>query len=178
MQTFFVHMREPLRSFRELGPFGFATFMLVVGGNAFVALAHPIFVFGLCWRIVFGTEAPIEGTLCAISVAAGYVPSVALAWRGLSHRGVPHKIRILLWTPLHWLLLSIAAWWGAGELILAPTRWNKTEHGLELPQSRGSSLAKLSRHIADLKRRGELPQIRIGATYSVGDRRRLPRASA
>jgi len=178
MQTFLVHMREPLRSFRELGPFGFATFMLVVGGNTFVALAHPIFVVGLCCRMVFGTDVSIDATLCAISVIAGYVPSVALAWRGLSHRGVPNKLRILVWTPLHWLLLSAAAWWAAGELILAPTRWNKTEHGLVPPQSGASPLVKLSRHIADLERRGELPQIRIGATYSAADRPRRPRVSA
>jgi len=178
MQTFLVHMREPLRSFRELGPFGFAAFMLVVGGNAFVALMHPIFVAGLCWRIVFDTEASIDATLCAISVAAGYVPTVALAWRGLSHRGVPNKLRILVWTPLHWLLLSAAAWWAAVELIFAPTRWNKTEHGLITPQRGGPSLAKLSSHIADLERRGELPQIRIGATCSAAGRRRRPQVSA
>jgi cellulose synthase/poly-beta-1,6-N-acetylglucosamine synthase-like glycosyltransferase len=178
MQTFLVHMREPLRSFRELGPFGFATFMLVVGGNAFVALAHPIFVVGLCWRIAFGNEVSIDATLCAASVATGYVPSVALAWRGLSYRGVPNKLRILAWTPLHWLLLSTAAWWAVGELILAPTRWNKTEHGLVPPQNGMFSLVKLSRHIADLERRGELPQIGVGATYSAADRRRRPRVSA
>ena len=178
MQTFLVHMREPLRSFRELRPFGFATFMLVVGGNAFVALTHPIFVVGLCWRIIFGNGVSIDATLCAISVAAGYVPSVALAWRGLSRRGVPNKLRILIWTPLHWLLLSTAAWWAVVELILAPTRWNKTEHGLMPPQSGASSLVKLSRHIADLERRGELQQIRIAATYSAADRRRRPRVSS
>jgi cellulose synthase/poly-beta-1,6-N-acetylglucosamine synthase-like glycosyltransferase len=179
MQTFLVHMRQPQRLLRELGPRGFATFFLVVGGNAFVALVHPIFVVGLGWRVAFGAEGSIDaGLCCGISVAAGYAPTAALAWRGLSFRGVPGKFRILVWTPLHWLLLSGAAWWAAIELTHAPFRWNKTEHGLDRPPSVASSLVKLSRRVAGLKRRGELPQIWIDATYNVADRRRLPQASA
>jgi cellulose synthase/poly-beta-1,6-N-acetylglucosamine synthase-like glycosyltransferase len=178
MQTFLVHMRQPQRLFHELGPRGFATFFLVVGGNAFVALVHPIFVAGLCWRVAFGVEGLVDAGLCGISVMAGYGPSVALAWRGLSFRGVPDKLRILAWTPLHWLLLSGAAWWAAIELTHAPFRWNKTEHGLDRSPSVPSTLVELSRRVAGLKRRGELPQIWIDATYNVAGRRRLPRASA
>ena len=177
MQTFLVHMREPRRTLNELGPRGFATFVIIVGGNAFVALVHPIFVIGLCWEFSFGSQGPIETALCVISIVAGYVPSVALAWRGLSHRGVADKRRILTWTPLHWLLLSVAAWWAAIELILAPSRWNKTEHGLDRQQSATAALVRLSRHIADLERRGELPSLWIDATYSAADRRRPRRAS-
>ena len=139
---------------------------------------HPIFVVGLCWRIAFGAEGSIYAGLCGVSVVAGYAPSAALAWRGLSLRGVPGKLRILVWTPLHWLLLSGAAWWAAIELTHAPFRWNKTEHGLDQPPSVASSLVELSRRVAGLKRRGELPQIWIDATYNVADRRRLPQVSA
>jgi cellulose synthase/poly-beta-1,6-N-acetylglucosamine synthase-like glycosyltransferase len=178
MQTFLVHMRQPQRLFHELGPRGFATFFLVVGGNAFVALVHPIFAVGLCWKIAFGAEDSIEAGLCGISIVAGYGPSVALAWRGLSFRRVPDKLRILAWTPLHWLLLSGAAWWAAIELIHAPFRWNKTEHGLDWPPNVAATLVGLNHRLAGLKRRGELPQIWIDATYNVADRRRLPRASA
>jgi hypothetical protein len=32
--------------------------------------------------------------------------------------------------PLYFLLVSLAAWCGLVELIRAPNRWNKTEHGL------------------------------------------------
>ena len=178
MQTFLVHMRQPLRSFRELGPRGFATLLLVVGGNAFVALVHPILIARLCWDLAFGSRDSIEVALCVLSVAAGYLPSAALAWRGLSYRGVPDRLRILVWTPLHWLLLSAAAWWAAGELIFAPARWNKTEHGTDREQAIAPLLVKLSQHVADMERRGDLPQIWIDATYSAADRRRLPRASA
>jgi cellulose synthase/poly-beta-1,6-N-acetylglucosamine synthase-like glycosyltransferase len=178
MQTSLVHMRQPQRLFHELGSRGLATLVLLVGGNAFVALVHPVFVFGLSRKVAFGTEGSIDAALCGISVVAGYGPSVALAWRGLSFRGVPDKLRILAWTPLHWLLLSVAAWWAAIELILAPFRWNKTEHGLDRAPGIASTLVELSRYLAGLKRRGELPQIWTDATYNDADRRRLPRASA
>ena len=178
MQTFLVHMRQPQRLLRELGPRGFATFLLVVGGNAFVALVHPIFIVGLGCKVAFGADGPIDAALCGLSVVAGYGPSVALAWRGLCLRCVPNKLCILVWTPLHWILLSVAAWWAAIELTYAPFRWNKTEHGLDRPPSVASMLVELRRRIASLERRGALPQIWIDATYNVADRQRLPRASA
>jgi cellulose synthase/poly-beta-1,6-N-acetylglucosamine synthase-like glycosyltransferase len=178
MQTLLVHMRDPRRSFRELGPSGFATLLLVVGGNALVALVHPIFILGLVCKLAFGTASLLEVAISVLSVLAGYGPSVLLAWRGLSHRCVPHKLRVLAWTPLHWLLLSAAAWWGAIELIRAPFRWNKTEHGVDQPRSIASRLLTLGEQVTESKRRGELPQIWIDATYNVADRRRIPRASA
>src|SRR5262249_18461362 len=159
--------------FHELGSRGFASFLLVVGGNAFVPLVHPIFVVELGWRLAFGEEGSINAGLCVISIVAGYVPSVALAWPGMSYRGGVDKMRILAWTPLHWLLLSGAAWWAAIELIYAPFLWNKTEHGLDRTQSVASTLVALSRDVAGLKRRGHLPQIGIDATYGAADRRRL-----
>jgi len=55
-------------------------------------------------------------------------------------------------------LLSVAGWWAAIELTFAPSRWNKTEHGLERPQDIAPTLVALSRNIADLERRGELPR--------------------
>ena len=178
MQTFLVHMREPRQLLRELGLRGFVTFLLVVGGNAFAAMAHPIFVVGLFCRIAFGVGDPLEIATCAASVLIGYMPSIFLAWRGLSYRGVPKRLRILAWTPVHWLLLSVAAWRAAGELIATPSYWNKTEHGLDKAQSIVPALIKLSRHIEDMERRGELPQIWIDATCSAANQRQLPQAFA
>jgi len=69
---------------------------------------------------------------------------------------------VLVLTPLHWLLLSIAAWWAAIELIYAPFRWRKTEHGLDRTsreRSSARSLLELERLLGDLNRRGELAQI-------------------
>jgi hypothetical protein len=37
-----------------------------------------------------------------------------------------------LLTPLYWGLMSVAAWVALVELILRPSHWHKTEHGLHL----------------------------------------------
>jgi hypothetical protein len=37
---------------------------------------------------------------------------------------------VLLLVPIHWLLLSIAAWQAVWKLAYDPYRWDKTEHGL------------------------------------------------
>jgi hypothetical protein len=61
----------------------------------------------------------------------GYCTSAALGLLGLWQRGILHKASVLVLTPIHWLLLSAAAWCAAWELIFSPFRWRKTEHGLD-----------------------------------------------
>jgi len=59
-------------------------------------------------------------------------------------------------------MLSLAAWWAAFELVRAPFRWRKTEHGLDEAsrQERTTrSLLELERHLSGLINRGELDQI-------------------
>jgi hypothetical protein len=97
------------------------------------------------------------------AAGAGYLTSAYIGWRGLSYRGVPNKMCVLLYTPLHWLLLSLAAWRGACELIWNPSRWGKTEHGLDdasRQERTTKSLLELERLVSGLIRRGELAQIR------------------
>ena len=96
------------------------------------------------------------------AATVGYLTSAYVSWHGLSHRGVPNKIRILLYTPLHWLLLSAAAWLAALELLWGPFRWRKTEHGLDDASRREratKSLLELERLVSGLIKRGELAQI-------------------
>ncbi len=54
MQTWLVHMRQPGRLLRELGPTGFLTFQLIVGGNALAALVHPLFMAALIYSVASG----------------------------------------------------------------------------------------------------------------------------
>jgi len=89
-------------------------FQLIVGGNALVALAHPLFIFGLIREVI--ALAPRGYDLAGLRIshflaaaAVGYSTSAYLGWLGLSKRAVPDRMRILLWTPLHWLMLSLAA---------------------------------------------------------------------
>ena len=60
--------------------------------------------------------------------------------RGLARRGLRRVAWWLVLVPLHWLLLSLAAWRALYQLVRAPQRWEKTEHGL----ARNSRRAKLN----------------------------------
>jgi glycosyltransferase XagB len=168
MQTWLVHMREPRQLFRELGFAGFLTFQLIVGGNALVALAHSVFMVVLIFKLValvlqsYDWALVIHMVHCLGITAVGYSISAYFGWLGLGRRGERKKFRILIWTPVHWLLLSFAAWSATFELITRPYFWKKTEHGLDQAsrqESRTRSLLELERHLTELEKNGLLPRV-------------------
>jgi hypothetical protein len=55
MQTWCTHMQAPGRLFRDLGPLGFLSLQLIVGGNVLAALVHPLFLAGLVIACLNGT---------------------------------------------------------------------------------------------------------------------------
>ena len=86
------------------------------------------------------------------SLGAGYLISAFLGLRGLMQRGVTSAAWTLALLPLHWLLLSFAAWRALLQLAYDPHGWEKTEHGL----------AKSSR-LADM---GSPPAARVRREFS------------
>ena len=133
MQTWLVHMREPRRLRRELGVWPFLAVQLIVGGNVLASLVHPLMIG---WLIAaFIVETPLWTTQAAAAVFAaaiigGYATSVVIGAAGLVRRGLATHTWVLLLVPVHWLLLSLAAWRALYQLIRDPYLWEKTEHGL------------------------------------------------
>jgi cellulose synthase/poly-beta-1,6-N-acetylglucosamine synthase-like glycosyltransferase len=190
MQTWLVHMRRPGRLLRDLGPLGFATFQLIVGGNALAALVHPLFMAALIYSLARGApmwrddSVPLV-VLAAIygaSVAIGYFTSAFLGWLGLSRRGLLSTAWVLLLTPVHWLMLSLAAWRALYQLVTAPYRWEKTEHGLAKSSRRATklvrSLVKFERRLTALKQAGALPALADEAAAGAGSSTPQSRAVA
>jgi hypothetical protein len=189
MQTWLVHMRQPLALLRDLGLPGFITFQLLVGGNALAALVHPLFMAGL---IYYGMIKPATAAgsdmnatlawLYGASVAVGYLASAFIGGLGLMRRGLFANAWILLLTPLHWLLLSLAAWRALYQLAVAPYAWEKTEHGLaktsRLAASLTRSLLDLERYFKAHKEAGDLPAVGGAARNTSAARRRRPRVAA
>jgi hypothetical protein len=100
------------------------------------ALIHPFFMAGLGYtlfelptpwaNVVMQNALPIFAT----SLLSGYASTIALDVIGLRRRGLLRHAWVLILTPLHWLLLSVAAWRAMFQLIYDPQCWEKTEHGL------------------------------------------------
>ena len=170
-------MREPRQLLRDLGLPGFLTFQLAVGGSALAALVHPLFVASL---IYFGAIKPIW--LYGFTVTAGYLASAFLGWLGLKRRGLLAGAWILLLTPVHWLLLSLAAWRALYQLVVAPYAWEKTEHGLaknsRLAENLTRALLELEHYFRTQKESGNLPKLEAETRNTSASPRPLPRAAA
>lgn len=190
MQTWLVHMREPLRLLRDLGLPGFLGFQLMVGGNALAALVHPLFMAGLIYALASGSDIlngdaaalSVPGTLYGAAAVIGYLSSAFLGWLGLKRRGLGATAWVLLLTPVHWLMLSYAAWRALFQLFFAPYRWEKTTHGLAKTSHRAARITRalldLEREIDGLTKRGELPAVGETATNTSAIRRRPRRVAA
>ncbi|MEX0751601.1 MAG: glycosyltransferase family 2 protein [Xanthobacteraceae bacterium] len=147
MQTWLVHMRSPRRLFEDLGLGGFLTFQLAVGGNVLAALVYPIFLAGAAWQLV--QQAPtgegwVNGLLAGLhgtALVLGFSVAIIVGCIGLVRRGLIGTAWVLVLIPLHWLLLSLAAWRAIFQLLRDPYSWEKTEHGL----ARTSRLARMKR---------------------------------
>ena len=137
LQTWAVHMRAPRKLWQELGAGGFLVFQLVIGGAVLAALVHGIFAgviigqvaSGLLFAGKSGTFEQIFAGLYFVSLIAGYLLSGLVGFIGLSRRRLLRSAPYLLLLPLYWLLLSVAAWRAAFQLIRAPYHWEKTDHG-------------------------------------------------
>ena len=136
MKTWLVHMRAPRRLLADLGLAGFMTFQLVVGGNVLAALVYPLFLAGAL--VELAVEVPghedwgdaLVAGLHGTTLVMGFLVAGFVGWLGLVRRGLGANAWVLVLIPLHWLLLSLAAWRALYQLLRCPYRWEKTEHGL------------------------------------------------
>ncbi|MBV9170882.1 MAG: glycosyltransferase [Chloroflexi bacterium] len=136
IQTYLVHMRNPVQLWRSIGPRAFISFQFMVGGTVASLLLNPIF-WGLTalWfatrahyiQEIFPTPILYLGTL---ALFFGNFAFVYLTVAGCLQRRHYHLVFFALLTPIYWALMSIAAWKGFVQLFYAPSYWEKTRHGL------------------------------------------------
>jgi cellulose synthase/poly-beta-1,6-N-acetylglucosamine synthase-like glycosyltransferase len=138
LQTWLIHMRQPRRLWRELGPKGFIGFNLFVGGTPIVALLNPIF-WGLTALWFFARPEIVQALFPAWLYYAGLACFVAgnflfLYGAVVSARstGKPGVVLAATLSPIYWVMMSIAAVKAAFQLVQAPSFWEKTTHGLDL----------------------------------------------
>ncbi|WP_088342624.1 MULTISPECIES: glycosyltransferase [Rhodomicrobium] len=138
MQTYGVHMRQPARLYRELGPAGFLAFQGHFAGIIIAALVYPLsfvlIVHDAAAGMIFAPAETAFGhqlwMIAVFNLVAGYAASLALGLFVLKGRSVRRLAPQLVFIPVYWLFISAAAYRAVYQLITAPHYWEKTEHGV------------------------------------------------
>lgn len=137
MQTWLVHMRAPIETWRDMGLAGFTVFQLLLGGIVVSALVHPFFLVGVIYGVGTGSIWPSSGSagaallfaLQAVVLVLGYAAMMLVARRACAVRKLNGLAASIPALPLYWLLVSAAAWYAVWQLLTAPFYWEKTRHG-------------------------------------------------
>ncbi len=134
MQTYFVHNRDFFRLHWRLGFLNAIQFHLLIGGTFLSQLINPLYwIMTLLW-LVFKPSglgeffpAPVfaMGAFCLFFGNFVFVYTNAVA---CVRRGAGYLARLSFLMPVYWLMMSIAAWKGALQLLHAPHHWEKTMH--------------------------------------------------
>jgi glycosyltransferase XagB len=148
MQTWLVHMRNPVRLWRELGFKGFWGFQVMVFATPMLPLTNPFYwtmlVLWYGWKMGW-IEQLFPGAIyyfAAVEFMAGnflfvfsHVAGVYWVIQDLeSKRNYTFSyglVKYAILTPIYWVLMSMAAVKAAWQLITKPFYWEKTTHGLD-----------------------------------------------
>jgi len=137
-QTWLVHMRAPLRLWRELGPRQFCGFQLTVGFSALTGLLNPIFWALTCVYLISGPShisALFPAAVLYLGVFSMLMGNLLMVYSmmaGCMDRGLYGAVRSMIAIPVYWALMSIAAYKALFQLLRPSRRhyWELTEHGL------------------------------------------------
>ena len=141
MQTYLVHMRNPLRYFQEGRQNDLCSFHVVVASGVGVLFLNPLMWLLLAIYVAFGPlvtptyhvlfPAPVlyTGAMCLIFGNFFYIYLYLLACMRRK------QYTLMLWAlliPIYWAMISVAGFIALYELLVKPHYWQKTVHGLHL----------------------------------------------
>ncbi|MCX7644122.1 MAG: glycosyltransferase [Rhodobacteraceae bacterium] len=133
--TWAVHMRDPARLWRELGPRRFIGVQILFGGSLLSVFLAP--VLWSYWLLALDLPHPLRGLLprpvgigIAVTFFAAYLLNLAVMVAGCcrpEHRHLlPWTVTVDLYFPLATLAAAKALW----EMVTRPFYWDKTAHGV------------------------------------------------
>ncbi|MCL4188262.1 MAG: glycosyltransferase [Rhodobacteraceae bacterium] len=132
--TWAVHMRDPRRLWRDLGPRAFIGFQV-----HFLCALSQFLLAPLLWStalLAAGLPHPLPQGLPGVPLVPLWCLFVAAEMLNLAVAlcGLPARHRSLapwaLTLPAYYVLATIAAWKAIADLLLRPFHWDKTAHGL------------------------------------------------
>ncbi|MGV0813604.1 glycosyltransferase [Mycolicibacterium boenickei] len=145
LQTWLVHIREPVKLYRTLGLRGFVRFNLVLAGTPIIAVLNLLFWFiTVLWflgqpAVVASVFPPLIYFPALIAMIIGNFTVMYMNMIALREDDRSDLLLAALSVPLFWLMMSIAAAKGAYQMIRQPSFWEKTFHGLaERPEDKAA----------------------------------------
>lgn len=137
LQTWLVHMRHPVRLWREVGGRAVLGINLLLGAVPLLAVFNPAFWLLTAlwflvkphWLVVL-LPAPVYYP-ALISMVAGNFMALYTSVIAIRVRQTPELLLAVLLSPLYWAMMSIAAIRALLQLLVAPSFWEKSVHGLE-----------------------------------------------
>jgi len=140
MQTYLVHMRDPIGLYKAIGGVGFWGFQFFFAGAVVSYLIAP-FLYGtfVIW-LLGGNEIldpifpPIVLAISLFNLTMGNGYLIYLLMVGAFKRNNFRLIPYALTVPFYWLLMSFAAYKALWQLIYNPFYWEKTVHGISKHQ--------------------------------------------
>ena len=131
IQTYLVHMRHPLRLWRDLGTWQFIGFQIMIGGMILSILVHPWFYVLLVNGAMSGAAVMPAGAALQWIFSAHLMIGYGAAWllTIVTARGSISGLWAAAWLPVYWLAISWAAYRAVIDLIFRPFHWEKTAHG-------------------------------------------------
>lgn len=140
IQTYFVHMREPLKFARNHGVHALI-FQLVVGGKIAFMLINPfLWLATISYFTLYAIVGPTIESLYPAPIFYMAITSLVFGnflclyyyMIGCAKRGHWSVIKYIFLVPFYWLGVSIAAVVALFQLIVKPHYWEKTHHGFHL----------------------------------------------
>jgi len=148
LQTFLINLRSPRQLKKEIGLKGVGHLCVFVGGTPILAMVNPFFwVMTLVWFIAH------PGFVLEIFPAPVYYVGLVLWAFGnfllwyltvltARHTRPVGLVLAALFVPIYWVMMSIAAVKATWQLVVTPSFWEKTAHGLDADSKADSDSEK------------------------------------
>lgn len=137
LQTFLIHLRSPGQLRKEIGLKGIAHLWCFVGATPILAVFNPLF-WGLTilWFVAYPTfvEEIFPAPVYYVGLVLWAFGNFLLWYLTLltaRHTGPVGLVLAAVLVPIYWMMMSVAAIKAIWQLVVTPSFWEKTAHGLD-----------------------------------------------
>ena len=136
LQTFLIHLRAPVTLVKEIRIKGVLHLCAFVGGTPMLAVLNPLFwILTLVWFVaqpevvkeIF--PAPVYYVGLILWAFGNFLLWYLTVLTARHHRNEGLVLAAVL-VPVYWVMMSIAALKAMWQLVVIPSFWEKTTHGL------------------------------------------------